>query len=229
MYPISYEADYEREPNRVTTFFRLILLIPWLIVGYLYVIVGFFSVLAAWFALLFTARYPEGLYNFNAGILRFLTRVSAYASLQTDQFPPFGIGPDPTYPVRLEIAPRAERQSRLKVFFRIFLFIPAYIVQYVVTYVHSLIAVVSWLTIVFRGYQPAGIHNALTFTNGYIARAEGYLGLLTDTYPPVGAEGPQVGDAPPAAIPASPAAPAVPAPEQQAPPPPPPAPEPPAS
>ena len=98
-----------------------------------------------------------------------------------------------------------------------------------VTYVHSLIAVVSWLTIVFRGYQPAGIHNALTFTNGYIARAEGYLGLLTDTYPPVGAEGPQVGDAPPAAIPASPAAPAVPAPEQQAPPPPPPTPEPPAS
>ncbi len=220
MFPITYEADYEREPDRVTTFFRLILAIPWLIVGYVYLIVGFFSVLAAWFTLIFSGRYPEGLYNFNSGILRYLTRVNAYVSLQTDQFPPFGIGADPTYPVRLQIAPRAEKQSRLKVFFRIFLFIPAYVVQYLVSYLHMLVSVVSWLTIVFRGYQPAGAHNALTFTNGYLARAEGYLGLLTDTYPPVGAEGPQVGDTPPAAIaPSAPAPPAVAAPESQAPPP----------
>ena len=80
------------------------------------------------------------------------------------------------------------------------LFIPAYVVVYLISYLHGLVSVVSWLTIVFRGYQPAGVHNALTFTNGYLARAHGYLGLLTDTYPPVGAEGPQVGDAPPAAI-----------------------------
>ncbi len=98
-----------------------------------------------------------------------------------------------------------------------------------VTYVHSLIAVVSWLTIVFRGYQPAGIHNALTFTNGYIARAEGYLGLLTDTYPPVGARGPPGRRRAPGRHPSVTGGPGGPRPEQQAPPPPPPAPEPPAS
>lgn len=216
MYPITYEADYEREPNRVSTFFRLILAIPWLIVGYVYLIAFLFTHIAAWFALVFTARYPQGLYNFNSGIVRYLVRVNAYAYLQTDQFPPFGISPDPTYPIRLNVAPRAERQSRLKVFFRIILFLPAYVVVYLITYVHLMVSAVSWLTIVFRGYQPAGVHNALTFTNSYIARATGYLALLTDTYPPVGAEGPQVGDVPAAAIAPSAPAPAIPAPGQEA-------------
>ncbi|MFN8161273.1 MAG: DUF4389 domain-containing protein [Solirubrobacterales bacterium] len=219
MYPITYEADYKREPNRVTTFFRPILAIPWLIVGVIYMIAAFFTHIAAWFVLVFTARYPEGLYNFNSGILRYMLRFYAFAYLQTDEWPPFGIGPDPTYPIRVQVAPREERQSRLKVFFRAILIIPAYIVVTVVSYIHTGAAYVAWLTIVFRGYQPAGVHNALNFTQSYFARTGGYFILLTDTYPPVGAEGPQVGDAPAGTIaPAAPSA-AVPAPSEQAPPP----------
>ena len=218
MYPVSYEADYKREPNRLTTFFRGLVAIPWLIVGVIYAIAGLFTFLAAWFALLFTGRYPEGLYNFNSGLLRYFVTVNSFVYLLTDQYPPFGISPDPTYPVRIQVAPRAEKQSRLKVFFRYILAFPLFIVAYAMNALHGGAAVVSWLTIVFRGYQPAGAHNALLFTTAWQARVGGYIALLTDAYPPVGDEAPQVGDVRSggqAALAGSAPAPATPATEQQ--------------
>ena len=202
MYPIAYEADYVRERNRLTTAFRLILAIPWLIVAYIYEIAASVIVIIAWFAVVILGRYPEWAYDFNAGVLRFFTRTFAWAYLQTDQFPPFGIGPDPTYPVRLQVAPRAEKQSRLKALFRIILALPLLVLGYAINTMHTAAAVAAWLTIVFRGYQPAGVHNALTFTNGWHARFGGYLMLLRDEYPPVGDDPPQVGDVPAAGQPA---------------------------
>ena len=188
MYPVSYEADFRSEQNRATTFFRIILAIPWIIVAYVYEIAAFFTQVVAWFALVFTGRYPEGLYKLNAGFVRFYIRTYAWAFLQTDEWPPFGIGDDPAYPVRVNVAPRAERQSRLSAFFRIILAIPMLIVAYAVNYAHLMIGVIAWLTIVFRGYLPAQLNTAMTFCNGFYARLYGYLALLTDDYPPVGQE-----------------------------------------
>ena len=194
MYPISYEADYARERDRLTTFFRLIVAIPWLIVGYIYITIAEIVAVIAWFAILIVGRYPESLYNFNAGALRSVTRINAFAYLQTDAWPPFGFSPDPTYPVRLQIAPRAETQSRVKAFFRLILALPLLFVAYAIYAVHSGAGVLAWLTIVFRGYQPAGVHNALAFVNAWHARVFGYLLILRDEYPPVGDEPVQVGD-----------------------------------
>ena len=202
MYPISYEAEYARERDRLTSFFRLIVAIPWLIVGYIYVTIAEIVAVIAWFAILILGRYPESLYNFNAGALRAVTRFNAFTYLQTDAWPPFGFSPDPTYPVRLQIAPRAETQSRVKAFFRLILALPLLFVAYAIYAVHSGAGVLAWLTIVFRGYQPAGVHNALAFTNAWSARFLGYLLLLRDEYPPVGDEPTQVGDVPAAGQPA---------------------------
>jgi hypothetical protein len=207
MYPVSYEADFKAEPDRVTTFFRIILAIPWLIVAYVYLILAAFTHLFAWVAVVILGRYPEWLYNFNSGVVRYLVRVYAWAYLQTDAWPSFGIADDPSYPIRVNVAPRAERQSRLKAFFRIILIIPMLIVSYAVNYVHLGAAVIAWLTIVFRGYLPEGVNTALTFCNSFYARVYGYFALLTDDYPPIGIERAQ-GAAPPAAPPA-PAAPPV--------------------
>lgn len=204
MYPISYEADYARERNRLTTFFRIILAIPWLIVAYIYQIAVTVTVLIAWFALVILGRYPQWAYDFNSGVLRYLTRYFAWVYLQTDQFPPFGIGQDPTYPVRLGVSQRAEKQSRLKAFFRIILIIPLIFLQYAINLIHLGAAFVAWLTIVFRGYQPAGVHNALAFANAWQARAFGYIMLLRDEYPPVGDEPVQVGDVKPSPPPPPP-------------------------
>jgi hypothetical protein len=188
MYPIAYEADFNPEPNRWTTFFRPLLAIPWLIVGYVYAIAAIFTHLFAWVAVVILGRYPQWLYNFNSGVIRFFTRVYAWEYLQTDAWPPFGISDDPAYPIRLRVAPAAESQSRLKAFFRIILAFPILIVLYAVGLIQAGLAIVAWLTIVFRGYLPAGVNDAMTFVNSLSARASGYVMLLTDDYPPVGIE-----------------------------------------
>ncbi len=189
MYPVAYEADFNPEPNRLTTFFRLILAIPWMIVATFWGILFIFTHLFAWIAVTILGRYPQWLYEFNAGIVRFSVRVSAWLYLQTDAWPPFSLSEDDAYPIRVKIAPPAARQSRLKAFFRIVLVLPAaLILSYGTSYVQLLAGVIAWLTIVFRGYLPEGINSMMTFVNGFHARVFGYLAILTDAYPPVGLE-----------------------------------------
>jgi hypothetical protein len=106
----------------------------------------------------------------------------------TDEWPPFGLSDDPNYPIKVDIAPREEHQSRLKALFRLVLALPMLLVSYAVNYMHLWVALVAWVTIVFRGYQPEGINTALTFVNGFYARLYGYVAFLTDDYPPIGAE-----------------------------------------
>ena len=88
------------------------------------------------------------------------------------------------------MAPPAEHQSRVKAFFRIILALPMLLVAYAVSYAHQWFAVIAWLTIVFRGYQPEGVNTALTFVNSFYARLYGYIALLTDEYPPIGLDRP---------------------------------------
>jgi hypothetical protein len=188
MYPVTYEADYQAEQNRATTFFRIILAIPWLIVAFFYYIAVAITHFIAWVAIIILGRYPEGLYNFNSGMVRFFVRTSAWVYLQTDEWPPFGIADDPNYPIRVNFAPRAEHQSRLKAFFRIILALPMLVVAYGVSYAHMWIAVIAWLTIVFRGYLPEQLNTAMTFCNSFYARVYGYIVFVTDDYPPIGEE-----------------------------------------
>jgi len=198
LYPVTYEADYVRERNRATTFFRAIVAIPWIIVLYVYAIAAMVVAVIAWFALVILGRYPQGMYNFVGGVLRYSMRVSAFMYLQTDAWPPFGISDDPSYPVRINFEPPAARQSRLKVFFRMVLALPLIVMAYAVGALQGGASMVAWFTIVFRGYQPAAIHNILAWMNGWSTRVNAYLYFMRDEYPPVGDETP-VEVAPPAA------------------------------
>ena len=55
---------------------------------------AFFAVIAAWFAILFTGRYPRGIFDYLVGVGRWQNRVVAYAGiLVTDQYPPFRLSP----------------------------------------------------------------------------------------------------------------------------------------
>lgn len=188
MYPVIYEADYLRERNRLTTFFRLIVAIPWLIVATVYQLAALVVVVIAWFAIIIIGRFPEGMYNFVGGVLRFSMRVNGFIYLQTDAWPGFGLSDDPAYPIRVHFNPPAARQSRLKTLFRIILLVPVMILSYAMSYLLMMIAAVSWLTIVFRGYQPAAIHNALAYVLGWTTRVSAYSSLMRDEYPPVGDE-----------------------------------------
>lgn len=189
MYPVQYEADFNPEPNRWTTFFRLILAIPWFIVAAFWGLLFYVTHFLAWLLVTILGRYPEWLYNFNAGVVRFTVRFSAWVYLQTDVWPPFGLKDDPNYPIRVNIAPRAERQSRVKAFFRLILAFPVmFVLTYGTAYITLLAAWVAWLTIVFRGYLPQWINDMLTGLHSFQARTLGYIAILTDDYPPIGLE-----------------------------------------
>lgn len=180
---VAYFNDYEQRRNRLTSFFRYFTALPHIIWVALYGIAAFFAVIGAWFALLFTAKYPAGLYKFVSDYQRYYTRVYGYAYLVTDKFPPFNGNPDETYAVHFLVGPPKESYSRLKVFFRWLLIIPFAIVAYVLMLVWELAAVVAWFVILFTGKQPAGLQDAMNFCFGFVARLGAYSLLLTEDWP----------------------------------------------
>jgi Domain of unknown function (DUF4389) len=182
-YPVIFEADYVERRNRLSTFFRLILLIPLAIWLYIYAIAAGVVLVIAWFAIVFTGRYPSGLYGFVAGYTRFITRVTAYGALLCDPYPSFGGSPDPAYPVRMEFSP-LDSYSRLKTLFRIILAIPIVIVRYIVGLLLQIGAFAAWFVILFTGKMPRGLYDLMVFANSYTARSDAYIYLLTETYPP---------------------------------------------
>lgn len=209
MYPISYEADFNPEPNRWTSFFRILLAIPWFIVGLFWGILFIFTHLIAWLAVIILGRYPLWLYEFNSGVIRYGIRVSSWVFLQTDVWPPFGLSDDPNYPIRVNVPPPAERQSRLKALFRLILALPVLIVLAVVDYVFRFVGLAAWLTIVFRGYMPEWLFSTLAHLHSFETRVYGYTTILTDDYPPIGLE--KAKSAGTAAAPATPPPPPTPA------------------
>jgi len=77
--------------DRVTVFFRLILAIPHFIVLVFVLFAWCITTIIAWFAIVFTGTYPQGLYEFGVGSLRWLCRVQAYLLLLVDEYPPFSL------------------------------------------------------------------------------------------------------------------------------------------
>ena len=217
-YPVGYEVDFAEKRSRLTTFFRYFMVIPLLIVGIFYVIGLYVVAFVAWFALLFTARYPAGMYRFNSRVVRWMSRVNAYYDLLTDKYPPFDLDEHPEYPVRIPIAPAKERYSRLKVFFRFLIGIPVMLIWWALALVVSVCAFISWFWIVITGKQNEGLQNAIVLGTAYATRATAYFVYLTEDWPPFSPEGGsalgpavETGTLPPSA-PATPAAP--PAPER---------------
>jgi hypothetical protein len=183
-YPVTFEADYVEQRNRLTAFFRLILAIPLAIWLYLYGIVAGFAVVIAWFAIVITGGYPRGLYDFVAGFTRFLARFTAYTALLCDPYPSFIGEPDDAYPVRMHFAGPLESYSRLKTFFRLIIAIPLLILRYAMGLLLEIGAIGAWFVIVITGKMPRGLFDLMVLANSYTARSDAYIYLLTETYPP---------------------------------------------
>ncbi|MEV4421794.1 DUF4389 domain-containing protein [Patulibacter sp. NPDC049589] len=186
--------------SRLTAFFRWLIVIPHAILWFFYGIGAGIAVVIAWFALLFTGRYPEGLYSFVSGFVQFNARFYAYAYLLTDVYPPFSGGPDENYPVQLQIGPAKESYSRLWVLLRFIPLIAVYIINYAIGIVLAFVAFITWVTVIFIGRVPDGLHNALAFCISYNVRAVAYGALLVEQFPAFETAGTG-----PAAPPASPA------------------------
>lgn len=92
---VHIEIDYpdvERDLNRWMPLVKWFLAIPHVVVLLFLAVAAFFAVLVSWFAILFTGRYPRGLFDFVVGVGRWSLRVQAYAILLvTDRYPPFSL------------------------------------------------------------------------------------------------------------------------------------------
>ncbi|MEN8115326.1 MAG: DUF4389 domain-containing protein [Actinomycetota bacterium] len=84
--------DVEQDLNRWLPLVKWLLAIPHYFVLFFLWIGAFFAVVLAWFAILFTGRYPKGLFDFVVGVGRWSLRVGAYAFLLlTDRYPAFSL------------------------------------------------------------------------------------------------------------------------------------------
>jgi Domain of unknown function (DUF4389) len=183
-YPVTFEADYIEHHSRLTTFFRLILVIPLIVVLWFYEVVAFFVAIFAWFAIVITGRFPDALYGFLAGFIRFLTRATGYSSLLVDPYPPFGGAPDASYPIRMDFDGPLASYSRLKTGFRFILAIPVAVLRWAIGLLLEVAAIGAWFVIVITGRLPRGLFDVMVLASSYTARSDAYLLLLTETYPP---------------------------------------------
>jgi len=90
-YAVTYDVQYPQELSRWMIFVKWLLVLPNAIVLLLLLLVAYLVTVIAWFAILFTKKYPESLFRFVVGVLRWQQRVNAYTSLMTDRYPPFSM------------------------------------------------------------------------------------------------------------------------------------------
>jgi hypothetical protein len=180
MSTLSLTIDGLPKHSRLTTFFRYILAIPLLIMNYLYAIGAYVVAVIAWFAILFTGRYPAGLYSFAAGYLRFSTRAVSYLLLAVDAYPPFSGDEAPDYPVHVVVPERLERYSRLKSFFRMIYIIPAYLVVVVLGIGLYVAVILSWFSIMITARDPFAAYKQ--FALGWVLRFAALYLLVVEDY-----------------------------------------------
>jgi hypothetical protein len=90
-YPASITITDPPTRRRLTVLVRLILAIPHVFVVAFLLLAWGVTTIVAWFSILFTATYPQGLYEFGVGVLRWRLRVEAYLLLMVDEYPPFAL------------------------------------------------------------------------------------------------------------------------------------------
>jgi hypothetical protein len=204
-YPVTVSVEPAlANRNRLTTFFRLILAIPHIILvggvglsiatsqndssttsgvgeGGLLGAVAAFLAIVSWFTIVFAGTHITGIRQFCSFYLRWKTRASAYLMLLEDAYPPFGDAP---YPTSVEIVDPIGPRDRLTVFFRVILAIPHFIVLFFIFIAWCFTTVLAWFVILFTGSYPAGMYNFAVGALRWVVRVQAYLLLLVDEYPP---------------------------------------------
>ena len=203
VYPARLQVDDVEQRNRVTTFFRVFLVIPIAIVyGVLTagatktvytesgqtvsttsggIAAGLF--LATLLMILFRQRYPRWWFDFALELTRFGARIGAYVVLLTDEYP----STVEEQRVHLEIDyPDAEHDlNRWLPLVKWFLAIPHYFVLFFLTVAAVVVVVVAWFAILFTGRYPQLFFDYVVGVGRWWLRVEAYAFLLvTDRYPP---------------------------------------------
>jgi hypothetical protein len=164
-------------------------LVKWLLLFPHYVALIFLGIAAlvamviSWFAVVFTRRYPRGLFDFVVGVQRWGWRVEAYFLLMADRYPPFTLGDHPDYPARYDVA-YPEEIDRWRPIVQWILIIPYAIVSRILGYLVGLMALFAFFTILFTKRFPEGLFNIALVGLRWNARSFVYGAFLVPRYPP---------------------------------------------
>ena len=179
-YAARLDIDYPDRLNRLTTFFRPILMIP------IAIVMGLLSsglAFATLLMLVFRVKYPRWWFDFARELARLNMRFGAYAALLTDRYP----STTKDQAVHLDIDyPDAEKDlSRWLPLVKWFLAIPHYVILVVLGFFAFFAIVIAWFAILITGRYPRGLFNFVVGVFRWSIRVRAYMYLLvTDQYPP---------------------------------------------
>jgi hypothetical protein len=210
-YPARLDGYLDPALSRWMWLVKWLLAVPHLIVLFFLWFALIVTSIVAWFAILFTARYPRSLFNFNVGVLRWSWRVSFYAfsAIGTDRYPPFTLART-DYPADFDVE-YPERLSRGLVLVKSWLLaIPHLLIVGVLagtsrTWVASdddwsgyggryaaggaislisLLVLIAGVTLLFTGRFLLSLFDLLLGLNRWVYRVTAYVALMRDEYPP---------------------------------------------
>jgi hypothetical protein len=198
-YPVQYSIDYPDRPlNRLTTAFRLFMVIPIGIVlalleagGYAYgggrgvgVIGGAgLVVVPTLLMIVFRQKYPRWWFDWNLQLMRFSSRVGVYLALMDDRFP----STDEQQSVHLDLDyPDAGNDlNRWLPLVKWLLAIPHYVVLFFLYVGAFFVVIAAWFAILVTGRFPRGMFDYLVGVGRWTTRVVAYAHVLvTDRYPP---------------------------------------------
>jgi hypothetical protein len=200
VYPVQFSVDYPDRPlNRLTTFFRVLVIIPIAIVlslvegGYTYgyggghtttiAAAGGLLVLPALLMIVFRQKYPRWWFDWNLELMRFSARVGVFLALMDDRYP----STDEHQAVHLDFPyPDARNDlNRWLPLVKWLLVIPHYVVLFFLYIAAFFVIVAAWFVILFTGRFPRGMFEFLVGVGRWTNRVVAYAHVLvTDRYPP---------------------------------------------
>ena len=197
-YPVNLAVDYpDRKLNRLTTFFRIFVAIPILIILSMLLADSFssgndssakwaagisFTFLPLVLMLLFRQKYPRWWFDWNFNLAAFCYRIDAYLLLMTDVYP----STDEEQSVHLEMAyPDASALNRWLPLVKWFLAIPHFIVLLCLGIAALMVVIIAWFAILFTGMYPRSMFDFMAGVLRWNFRVLAYsILLVTDKYPP---------------------------------------------
>ena len=205
VYPAAVRGELDPDLSRWLWVVKWILAIPhYIVLAFLWLAFTVLTVVA-FFAILFTGRYPRGIFDFNLGVLRWTWRVGFYSywALGTDRYPPFSLGEEPDYPATLHID-YPERLSHWLPLVKWLLAIPHLILVGIfvggwgwgwdwtgvgawgigIAGLVGILVVIAGFVLLFTGRYPLSLFDFTLGLDRWVVRVAAYVSLMRDEYPP---------------------------------------------
>jgi hypothetical protein len=180
-----FTVEYSADRSRIKNLFRVILVIPHMIIVQAWQQLVQVVTLFQWFIILFTGQRNQAIWKLQNDWLAYASRVWSYYSVMYDKWP--NIGAEPNGEPTSYSFEYSEQANRLTNFFRILWLIPSFIIGLFVIVGAAVCTVLAWFAIVITGRHPRGLFDFVMKSHQFVIRVQSCALLMTDTRPKFGA------------------------------------------